>query len=365
VPAVNDRELGVLIVLAGSCISLPVLSKKVPANLRFHGRQGDDLERLFAERLRHRWPVAIPDASRHATPCEAIREMLQDLAGGYTESSEFITPHLITFGEPIETECGTTLGLHYAIELEDNVLYVRSLVERLEAVREGLGETVLAHLKNHDAGYIPGPFSDADIYSIYKEWRLEGYDDDANAREFLEGSGLSDSELQPLLPSVIRSDLGGEHFTNPRKQLSPRQLAIGLRKAGISQAKELVQLLTEELPRARELAREKLMPLDNVYWPSEVVNIWFTGASKKRNSPVWGLVDDLVNNRMQTGDPDFAVAVNRVAAPHGYSPRRRRHRDVDKPVKAVDGLRPIALILRAWSAMDRALVILNSYEGLT
>lgn len=364
-PAVHDGQLGVLNVLAETCISLPVVSREVPAQLRFHKGQSDALERLFTERIRHRWPVAIPDASRHASPGEAIREMLQDLSGGYAESTEFITPHLITFGEPLETDCGAMLDLHYAIELENNILYVRTLVERLEAVREGLGETVLAHLNNHSGGFIPGPLSDADMYSIFKEWRLQGYDDDAEARDYLEGEGLDEDDLQPLLPSVICSDLGGERFTNPEKRLSPRQLLLGLRKAGIGQAKELVQLLTDEMPRAREAARDKLMPLDNVYWPSEMVNIWITGAGKKRNSAIWGLVDDLHNNRMQMGDPDFAVAVNRVAVAHGYSRRSRRPRDPNKPLKGLDGLRPIALILRAWSALDRALVILNSYEGLT
>jgi len=351
--------------LAETGISLPVLSKRVPAQLRFHSGRSDALERLFAERIRHRWPLAIPDPQRHSTPADPVREMIQQLSGGYAESTEFITPHLLTFGDALETECGVTMGPHYAVELQDIVLYVRRLVERLESARIGLGETVLAYLHSQASVCIPGPLSDSEIFSIYTEWRLQGYDDDANAREFLEGEGLEEDELLPMLPSAIRSDLGGEMFTDPQKRLTPRQIAIGLQKAGVEDAKELVQLLTKELPAAREAAHAALTPLASVYWPSEVVNIWLTGVRQRRNSPVWGVVDDLVNNRMQMGDPDYAVAINRVAAPHRYSPRTRRFRKSDKPVKGVDGLKPIALILRAWSAMDRALIILNNYEGLT
>lgn len=367
-PAVHGCELGVLIMLAETCISLPVLSRKVPAKLRFFGEQSDALERLFKERIRHRWPLAYPDRERHANPGETVREMLQELSGGYTESTTFITPHLVTFGEPMETECGATMGEHYAVELEDNVLYLRSLILRLEGERQGLGETVLAHLSKDAGAFIPGPFSDHDLFGLYREWRLEGCDDDDNAREHLIGMGYEEEDVTGSLPSVVSSDLGGPLFVNPKKRLTDRQLLLALNKAGVNQAKELAHVLTVEMPTARMAARSKLMPVANYYWPWEVMNIWLTGATKKRDSAIWGFVDQVANDRAQVGDPDYAIAVDRVAAPHEYHRRPRGRPVKHAPVgagKAIDGLKIISLILRAWSATDRALVILHNYEELT
>lgn len=351
--------------LAASCISLPVLSRKVPAELRFHGGNSDSLERIFRERIRNRWPLAMPDVKRHQNPGETLREMLQEVSGGFVESTAFITPHLVTYGGPFETDCGPTLGEHYAVELEDNVLYIRDLILRLEGARQGLGETVLAHLTKNADAYIPGPYSDHDLFGLYREWRLEGYDDDEGAREALYGIGYEGDDLESLLPSVVCSDLGGRIFTDPQKQLSDRQLLLGLKKAGVEGAKELAQLLTIEMPTARKAARKQLMPVANCYWPCEVMNVWLTGAQRKRNSAIWGFVDDVANNRMQCGDPDYAIAVDRVAAPEVRRVRGRPRDDAPEPGKAIDGLKVIALVLRAWSAMDRALVILNNYEKFT
>lgn len=365
--------------MLGTALALPRISPKVPVAIDFSDPNGNaHLGEILEERLIRGWKTTLPDQAVHKHPVEALEQTLQRLAGGFLVSETFIKPAVCTYGPPMDTESGSTLDNYFSVEVGGDVVNLGSAVGRLERTKKGLGETVLALLDAPSKdGAIPGAMFAKDLFDLYRSYRLEDWGDerrtpqeqDALAREFLIDAGYEEDDVDNHLPSAFSEGLGGRMFTHPAVRVSKDELARHLKRAGFKGHEEFLKLLLTDYPNAYRAARKAILPLVDFYWGRDMVDVLICGRERD-DIPiaVSALADDLANIRMECGDPEFAFAVNRLAEcrpqPGKGKGKGKGRGKMKIPAQGVesDGLKVTALILKAYSLLDRMLVLLKQHE---
>lgn len=355
-----------------ACLTLPRIASRVPRHIKLYGNTGTDpLEALLIERVHHGLPLRLPQAKVHHTAQDVVMAQLTQWVPEAELKPRMLSMYADIAVDPFSPECGEEMGNGLLVDLPATVISIRKPVHKLECMVPGLGETVLAGLYGSYAA-IPGPLTDRDLWSMFVDYRLEGEDTDVGAREALENMGWEEDAIPDMLPSVIEKEVGGKRFLEPRRTLKGAQLLAALRQAGVADAEELDVILRYKLPGQTARARKSLDKHPNSYWPVHNVGTWLTCTEidrRDQHGALYAFADELYNDHMQCGDPDWTLVVNRVSVPSEEDvDRQQRRQATRKRVKpahpqSADGLKTIALILRAWCTLDRALCILNNYEA--
>lgn len=355
-----------------ACLTLPRIASKVPKRIKLYGNTGTDpLEDLLIERVHHGLPLRLPQPKVHRTAADVVMAQLTQWVPEAELQPRMLRMYADIAVDPFSPESGEDMGPGLLVDLPAKVICIRKPIHKLERKVPGLGQTVLACLHGTYAA-IPGPLTDRDLWSMFVDYRLEGDHTEAGAREVLENMGWEEDAIPDMLPSAIEREVGGKQFLEPRRVLKGAQLLCALREAGVADAEELDTLLRYRLPRQRARARTSLDQHPAPYWPVHNVGTWLTCTEidrREQHGALFGFADELYNDFMQYGDPDWTLVVNRVSVLSEEDTARRKsrqdpsHRAKPAHPQTADGLKTIALILRAWCTLDRALCILENYEA--
>lgn len=377
-PAVGRSAL-VHLTMLGTALALPRISPKVPVAIDFAERNGKaHLEEILEERLIRGWRTTLPDPAVHKHPVEALEQTLQRLAGGYKVSETYVTTAMCTYEPAMNTESGASLDNYYSVEVGSVVVNLGGSIARLEKTTKGLGETIIALLDAPSLkGAIPGAMFAKDVHGLYRHYRLEDWDEekyspqeeDEIARQFLLDAGYEADDVDNHLPSAFSEGLGGRMFTHPQVRIPKSELSLHLERAGFKDREEFLQLLLTDYPKAYRAARKAIDPVEDFYWGRDMIDVLICGREGDDfPAAITDFIDDRNNDRMQCGDPEFAFAVNRLAECRpqpGKGKGKGRGRGKKKiPAQGVesDGLKVTALMLKAYSLLDRMLVLLKQHE---